>query len=174
MNKKQKLLLRFLEESGDRLHRMLTRLTLDETTAEELMQELFVRLFEMRNLEKIENLHAYATRIAINLAFDQHRKQQHFRPIPIDLEDSRIPNINLRISRNEDIQQILDVARQLSGLTRECFVLRYIEQMDYGRIAERIGKTPQQVRGLCSKGIQRIRQIINDQNAPYYKEAINE
>jgi len=153
---------------------MLTRLTLDETVAEDLMQELFLRLFEMPNLEKIENLNAYATRIAINLAFDQHRKQHHFRPIPIDLEDSRILNIGLRISRNEDIQQILDAARQLSGLTQECFVLRYIEQMDYSEISERTDKTAQQVRALCSKAIQRIRQILNKQNAPYYREAINE
>ena len=174
MNKKQTLLLRFLEESGSRLHGMLTRLTLDEHTADELMQELFIRLFEIRHLEKIENLQAYSYRIAINLAFDRRRKQRFFKPIPDDLVDNRNQPIHLRLVQNEELDHILSAAEQLSGQTRECFVLRYIEQMDYKAITERTDKTAQQVRGLCSRAIGRIRQILNDQNASFYKEAINE
>ena len=174
MNNKQTLLLRFLEESGSRLHGMLTRLMLDEDAAEELMQELFIRLFEIKHLEKIENLQAYACRIAINLAFDRRRKQRSLRAIPDGQTDHRIPPIDLRLIQNEELQGILNAAEKLIGLTRECFVLRYIEQMDYDKIAERTQKSTQQVRALCSKGIQRIRQILNKQNAPFYKEAINE
>ncbi len=174
MDKKQILLLRFLEESGPRLHGMLTRLTLDEYAAEELMQELFIRLFEINHLEKIENLKAYACRIAINLAFDRRRKQCSFATIPDDQTDHRAQKVDIRLIQNEQLQRILDAIKHLSGLTRECFVLRYIEQMDYGQIAERTQKTSQQVRGLCSKGIRRIRQILNEQNASFYKEAINE
>ena len=174
MNKKQTLLLRFLEESGARLHGMLTRLTLDETVAEELMQDLFIRLFEIKHLEKIENLPAYACRIAMNLAFDRRRKQRFFKPIPDDQTDNRTPHVHLRLVQNEELGHILSAAEQLSGQTRECFVLRYIEQMDYDKIAERTQKSAQQVRALCSKGIGRIRQILNKQNASFYKEAINE
>ena len=174
MNEKQTLLLRFLDESGPRLHGMLTRLTLDEDAAEELMQELFIRLFEIKHLEKIENLHAYACRVVINLAFDRRRKQRFFKPIPDDQTDNRTPRVHLRLVQNEEMGHILSAVEQLSGQTRECFVLRYIEQMDYGQIVERTQKSPQQVRALCSKGIQRIRQILNEQNASFYKEAINE
>ena len=174
MNKKQLLLLKFLEESGPRLHGMLTRLTLDETVAEELMQELFIRLFEIENLEKIENLQAYACRIAINLAFDRRRKQRSFVGISEGQIDHRTPQVDFQLIQHEQLQQILSAAEQLSGLTRECFVLRHIEQLDYDQIAKRTDKTPQQVRGLCSRGIQRIRQILNNQNASFYKEAINE
>lgn len=174
MNKKQLLLLKFLEESGPRLHGMLTRLTLDETVAEELMQELFIRLFEIEHPGKVENLQAYACRIAINLAFDHRRKQRSFRVIPDTQTDHRIPQVDLRLIQNEQLQEILNAAEQLSGQTRECFVLRYIEQLDYDQIAKRTEKNAQQVRGLCSKGIQRIRQILNEQNAPSYKEATNE
>jgi RNA polymerase sigma-70 factor (ECF subfamily) len=163
-----------LEESGPRLHGMLTRLTLDEDAAEELMQELFIRLFEIKHLEKIENLQAYACRIAMNLAFDRRRKHRTFKPIPDDQTDNRMPQVHLRLVQNEEMGHILSAAEQLSGQTRECFVLRHIEQMDYDQIAERTQKSTQQVRGLCYKGIQRIRQILNKQNAPFYKEAINE
>jgi RNA polymerase sigma factor (sigma-70 family) len=174
LNEKQTLLLHFLEESGPRLHGMLTRLTLDEDAAEELMQELFIRLFEIKHLEKIENLRAYACRIAMNLAFDWRRRQHFFSPIPDNQIDNKTPRVHLRLVQNEQFQEILSAAEQLSGQTRECFVLRYIEQMDYDKIAERTQKSAQQVRALCSKGIGRIRQILNKQNASFYKEAINE
>lgn len=172
MNKKQIQLLRFLEEFGPRLHGLLLRLTLDETAAEELMQELFIRLFEIKRLEKIENLHAYASRIAINLAFDR-RRQRPFLQIPESRPDRRIPNVAHRLMQNEEITRILNAAREMSGLMRECFVLRYVEQMEYAEIAERTRKNKKQVRALCSKGIQRIRQILNEQRTAY-KEAINE
>ena len=162
MNKKQLLLLKFLEDSGPRLHGMLTRLTLDETAAEELMQELFIRLFEIRHLEKIKNLQAYACRTAINLAFDRRRKQRPFAPIPDDQPDHRVRHVSFRLVQHEQLQEILNAAEQLSGQTRECFVLRYIEQLDYDQIAERTDKTARQIRALCSKSIQRIRQILNE------------
>ena len=138
------------------------------------MQDLFIRLFEIKHLEKIENLPAYACRIAMNLAFDRRRKQRFFEPIPDDQTDNRTPHVHLRLVKNEELGHILSAAEQLSGQTRECFVLRYIEQMDYDKIAERTQKSAQQVRALCSKGIGRIRQILNKQNASFYKEAINE
>ena len=174
MNTKKALLLQFFDHSGGRLYTMLTRLTLDKDAAEELMQDLFIRLFEIKHLEKIENLRAYASRIAINLAFDRRRKQRFFKPIPGNQIDNQTEPVHLKLVQQEELEQILDAAEQLSDRMRECFVLRYIEQMDYEAIAERTYKTAQQVRGLCSKGIRRIRQILNEKNASFYKEAINE
>jgi len=153
---------------------MLTRLTLDETIAEDLVQELFLRLIEIKHPDKIGNLHAYAYRMAINLAFDRRRKQHFFKPIPENQTDLQTPQVHRRLIQKEELQQILNAAEQLSGQTRECFVLRYIEQIEYDQIAARIQKNAHQVRALCYKGIRSIRQILNDQDASFFKEAINE
>lgn len=174
MNKKQIQLLEFLEQSGSRLHRMLVRLTLDEEAAEELMQEVFLRLFKITHFERIENPEAYAARIAINLAFDRRRQHRWFSEIPQNRPDWRIPQVDRRLIQAEAVEKILDAAETLSGLTRECFVLRYVEQMEHEQIAKRTRKNTKQVRALCSKAIQRIRRILNEQNASFYKEAINE
>lgn len=174
MDKKQILLLQLLEQSGPRLLGMLTRLTLDQDAAEELMQELFIRLFEIEHIENIENLQAYACRTAINLAFDRRQKQRSFAAVPDNQTDRRIPPVDLQLIQAEQLDQILNALEQISGLTRECVVLRYMEQMDDNEIAKRIHKNTQQVRGLCSKGIQRIRQILNEQETSFYREAINE
>jgi DNA-directed RNA polymerase specialized sigma24 family protein len=67
-------LLEFLENSGPGLHAMLTRLTLREEVAEDLMQELFIRLSKSKAFEKARNRQAYARRCAINLAFDWRQR----------------------------------------------------------------------------------------------------
>ena len=138
------------------------------------MQELFLRLIEIKRPEKIGNLEAYACRIAINLAFERRRRRHIFIEIPQNRPDLRIPNVDLRLIQAEEIQAILNAAGDLSGQMQECFVLHYIEQMDYPEIAKRLHKNQSQVRALCSKAIQRIRLILKEQNAAFYKEAINE
>jgi RNA polymerase sigma factor (sigma-70 family) len=175
LSRNNHILLQLLERSGPKLCGILTRLTLDELTAEELMQDVFARLCEHKNLDKIENIEAYAVRCAVNLAFDWRRQKRSLTSIPEGLVDPNARPPHLRLTRNEQFEQILDAAGQLEGMTRQCFVLRHIEQMDYDDIASQMQKSNQQVRGLCSKGLAKIRQILNTQNTrSYYKEAINE
>ena len=75
MRSRQKELLELLDKSGADLYALLTRLTLREDVAEELMQELFIKLNNSRGVGKVANWNAYARRAAINLAFDWRRTQ---------------------------------------------------------------------------------------------------
>jgi DNA-directed RNA polymerase specialized sigma24 family protein len=49
---RQKELLELLDKSGANLYALLTRLTLREDIAEELMQELFIKLINSRSFDK--------------------------------------------------------------------------------------------------------------------------
>ena len=75
LSQRQTELLELLETSGARLHALLARLTLREDVAEELMQDLFIKLHGARDQGGIECWYAYARRTAINLAFDWRRRQ---------------------------------------------------------------------------------------------------
>ena len=68
-------LLKLLDRQGPSLHAMLTRLTFREDVAEDLMQELFLKLAGSKGLDKVGNLAAYARTTAINLAFDWRRRE---------------------------------------------------------------------------------------------------
>lgn len=70
MSSRQEELLEFLDRSGAELYTLLTRLTLRQDIAEELMQELFIKLSRSRGPAKVTKWDAYARRAAINLAFD--------------------------------------------------------------------------------------------------------
>jgi RNA polymerase sigma factor (sigma-70 family) len=164
----QKQLLELLDRSGAKLHALLTRLTLRGDVAEELMQELFLRLSDVVTHEKISNWDAYSYRIAVNLVFDwRRRNKQSFVPIeevsePVSKDCSPLEELE----RNEAIQEILGAIGQFNGAAREAFVMRYIQQESYESIAEQLNKTPHQVRALCSRVMNDLRDMVGQNRTP--------
>src|SRR4051812_49195376 len=144
-----------LESDGTRLHALLLRLTLRRDVAEELMQELFLRLNQSIGFASAEHPFAYARRVAINLAMERRRSK-----VPVAADESLIESITeasrsplIEMIRAEQLEQILDGVAGLPELSRECFVLRFIEEESYDVIATRIEKTPHQARGLCHAAV---------------------
>ena len=60
----------------------------------------------------------------------------------------------------EEVEQILDATMQLSDLSRDVVVMRYIEQESYEEIARRLGKKPQYLRALNAKAVARLRELL--------------
>ncbi|MHC4556319.1 MAG: RNA polymerase sigma factor [Planctomycetota bacterium] len=162
MRDRQKELLELLDKSGANLYALLTRLTLREDVAEELMQELFIKLSNSRGMNKITNWDAYARKAAINLAFDWRRSrkraalrlEQVRRPASID--ESPLG----KLIHSEELQETLDAISQLNRSYREALIMRYIQQESYDYIAEQLGKTSHQVRALCSRALNHLREIL--------------
>jgi RNA polymerase sigma factor (sigma-70 family) len=57
----------------------------------------------------------------------------------------------------EEREQVLNELQHLSELARQIVVLHYLQQQDYAEIAEQVGKTEHQVRGLCYKALEQLR-----------------
>jgi RNA polymerase sigma-70 factor (ECF subfamily) len=152
----------FLEESGPDLYALLVRLTLREDTAEDLMQELFIKLNNSNALNRAKNRYAYARRCAINLAFDWRKKtrvnvvQLNAAHEPVSQKASPLDSL----VHSEELESILDATARLSGLSRECFVMRYVQQSSFEDIALQLGKSQHQVRALCSKGMRQLRKMF--------------
>ena len=164
----QKQLLELLDRSGAKLHTLLTRLTLREDVAEELMQELFVKLSDVATSEKISNWDAYAYRAAVNLAFDWRRRNKQIfvslEGVSEPVSDDCSPLAGL--IRNEAVQEVLITISRLNSTAREAFVMRYIQQESYEFIAEQLDKTPHQVRALCSKVTNYLRDVLGQSRPP--------
>ena len=176
MRSRQKELLELLDKSGADLFALLTRLTLREDVAEELMQELFIKLNNSRGIGKVANWNAYAHRAAINLAFDWRRSQKQTVLTlgqvaePVSNDDSPLR----MLVRSEEIQQTLDAIGRLKKASREVLVMRYLQQESYDNIAEQLGKTSHQVRALCSRAIRSLRDVLSsNEHKPSNKEMHN-
>lgn len=161
MSDRHKELLELLDKSGTGLFTLLTRLTLRHDAAEELMQELFLKLSNSRGFEKSASRDAYARRAAINLAFDWRRKSrqavaQEFACEVVSSDGSPLS----KIIRTEELEGMLNAIEKLNEKGRQAIVMRYIQQQSYENIAEQIGKTPHQSRAICSKAMFRLREIM--------------
>ncbi len=162
MIERQKKILQLLDRSGERLHRLLARLTRREDVVGDLLQELFIRLWNSKAFDKAEDPFAYAYRAAINLAFEWRRKQKA-RCQPLEencpaAEDG--PSALGKIIQAEELEQILNATSKWTDLARDVVVMRYIEQASYEEIAQRLGKKPQYMRALCAKAMARLRELL--------------
>lgn len=162
MGKHNQRLLELLEQKGKSLYKLLFRLTLSEEAAEELLQELFVRLGKSKRYSDIENLYAYARKTALNLAFDYYRRSK--RNI-VSLEGiegnlSRTDSPMTELMKREEILQILEAVSRLKGNLRKVVVMRYIEEQSYEEIGAAIGTSSHQVRALCSRGIKKLKERL--------------
>jgi len=172
LRNRQRELLELLDKSGAALYALLTRLTLREDVAEELMQELFIKLSNSRGLDKVASWDAYAHRAAINLAFDWRRKRRRMRKkTSLSLDNVREPASNDssplgKLIHTEELQQTLNAIGRLNRAPREVLVMRYIQEESYDNIAEQLGKTPHQVRALCSRAINHLRSILGSNQLP--------
>lgn len=151
------------EREGRSLYALLTRLTLCEDIAEELMQELFIKLCNFKDLGKVGDLAAYARKTAINLAFE--RRNQKLPLVGLDEVSEPTANHNsplTEIIQTEELEEILDAIAQLRGASREAFVMRYVQHKSYNYIAKQMEKTPHQVRALCFKALAHLQYLLND------------
>ena len=162
MIERQKTILQLLDTSGERLHRLLGRLTRRQDVVGDLMQELFIRLWNSRALDEADDPFAYAYRAAINLAFEWRRKQKTTCQLSRGNRNAPKDNTSAlgKMIRAEELEQVLDATSKLSDLARDVVVMHYIEQDSYEEIGRRLGKKPQYMRALCAKAMAELREML--------------
>ncbi|MHC4742532.1 MAG: RNA polymerase sigma factor [Planctomycetota bacterium] len=176
MRNRRNEVLELLDRSGPALHALLRRLTLRRDAAEELMQELFIKLDNASNRRRIENWDAYARRTAINLAFDWRRKHRapaavlEEMPEPACTDNSPLSSL----VEAEELEEMLDAIGRLKETPRRVLVMRYIQQESYDNIAEQLGRSPHHIRALCSRALLQLRERLRKRSAQSsHKEASN-
>lgn len=162
-------LLEFLDRVGVYLYTLLARLTLCQDIAEDLMQELFIKLDSsgsFKKTKKAEDKKAFARRVAINLAFDWRQKQKRESRL---LDNVPKPCINYyspldKLIQVERLEKVLNGIGQLKGVSREAFVMRHIQQESYEHIAEQLDKSEHYTRTICHRALCNLRQILESRN----------
>jgi len=159
---RQKKILQLLDMSGERLHRLLARLTRREDAVGDLLQELFIRLWNSKAFDKADDPFAYAYRTAINLAFEWRRERKRTcQPLEGNCLAAEDGSSALgKMIQAEELEQILNATSKLTDLARDVVVMRYIEQDSFEEIAQRLDKKPQYMRALCAKAMAQLRELL--------------
>lgn len=165
MTQRQKEILHLLDTSGERFHRLLTRITRREDVVGDLLQELFLSLWNSNGFDDAQDPFAYAYRTAVNLAFEWRRKRKTAHPLLAENHPvSDDPSALGKMIRAEELEQALDATSRLSDLARDVVVMRYIEQASYEEIGQRLGKRPSHMRSVCAKAMAQLRDMLASEN----------
>jgi RNA polymerase sigma factor (sigma-70 family) len=150
-----------LDHDGRQLHLLFVRLTLREDAAEDLMQELFLKLHSSLAFRRAKKPGAYARQAAIHLAFDWRRRRRSVdaESLNIDPTDQQCSALQSLVDR-EQAEQVLTAVDRLPTLMRDCVLLHYMQGEAYEYVGQCCGRTPHQVRALCYKAIVRLRKLL--------------
>ena len=172
LSHRQKLIQEVVQNSGPGIFRLLVKLTFREDVAEDLLQELFIKVLDGGQWNNVRNHHAYLRQTAMNMAFDWRRRQRRSPQIQSlsDEMDSRSQSPLQKLVDVECFDSVLNAIEDLPPKSRGTIVMRFFEEMEYEEIAEQLGKTPHQVRSLCSKGLSRLRESLGQRISETTKE----
>lgn len=140
------------------------RLTKSKSEAEEVVQEVFVRLWEKREQIKIErNLNNYVLTIAKNLVLDGLKKAAYDKTMQQKMYE------NMQALQNTSVDQLIEkeLARfyqqavdRLSPRQKVVFKLSREEELSYEEIAEKLGVSKNTVRNQVSDSLKSIREYL--------------
>ena len=154
-----------VRDHGARVYRIAYRLTGNRYDAEDLTQEVFVRVF--RSLERYTpgSFEGWLHRITTNLFLDGVRRKQRIRfdSLPDNAED-RFPGRDRSPADDhadamfdDDIQRALD---ELSPEFRAAVVLCDVEGLSYEEVADALGIKLGTVRSRIHRGRSQLRETL--------------
>jgi RNA polymerase sigma-70 factor (ECF subfamily) len=153
------------------IRRLCTRMTCDAHRGEDLKQETFLRVFAKRkDYEPRSRFSTYVWRIALNLCYDELRRQERRREFvkenPTD-DESDLPecpadapgpdDCTIRLEEGELVRRAL---LQLPALYRTVLVLRHYEGLKLSRIAEVLEIPEGTVNSRMAEALSRLGRLL--------------
>jgi len=143
-------------ESRQALHRYIRRFVGSSETAQEIVQEAFLRTYRQR--ETVTTLRAFLFSTARNLAANEYRHRRTVERGALgEFADSRVKTEHespetelLRDERNRLIQEAID---RLPPQCRAAFALRVFHECSYKEVADRLGISAKTVEKHIARGL---------------------
>ncbi len=152
-----------VEAIKNKLFRFAMSMLRDEAEAEDVVQEVVIKLWKQRDqLDHIQNMEAWTMRLTRNLSIDKIRsKHRRFEPIDtvIDLKESQ-PSPAKQLELSDAMEHLKKWIVQLPENQRLVFQLRDIEGMTYKEISETLDMPLSQVKINLFRARQQIRAYL--------------
>jgi len=152
------------------------RMTHNSATAEELAQEVFLRVYRSRTTYTADaKFSTWLYRIATNLAANHARDTRHERPevqvsidepdeesgTTVDVADNR-PNIEQDLVREERLKAIRSHIHALPERQRVAVLMHKYQNMDYKQIAEVLKLSESATKSLLFRAYETLRERLKD------------
>jgi len=161
-----KRVVELLTAHGGGLYALLWRITRREDVAEDLMQDLAIKLGRAPGFAAADHPLAYARRAATNLAMDWLRHTVRRRGV-WGGQQAGAERVSTAVGPLEGVlaaerrDLLLWALAAAPPMDQAVVTLRFLEGLAYEEVGAAVGKTAAQARGLCFKALGRLRQQIN-------------
>ncbi|HEU0119389.1 MAG TPA: RNA polymerase sigma factor [Bryobacteraceae bacterium] len=155
-----------VERHSRSVFRLAYRITCNESDAEEVVQEAFLRAFrEIRRYESRASFSTWVGTIAANCALDVVRKRKRF--VSTDEEEGAAPVAVCeapgpdREANSRRIGELIDKTMgQLSLQERTAFTLRHYEGMPIETISKELGLSENATKQSIFRAVQKLRRVL--------------
>ena len=165
-----------VSEYGPRLYRYFHRHSGSDQEAEDMLQDMFVKLVEkLRNYRDQGMFEAWLFRVAANLARDRARRRQkrvsravslNARPDDqgslMDTLESGEKTASEKLENKEQIDRLGRALTQLSEQEREIILLRHYGGLSFREIAEQLKIPIGTALNRVHRGLKHLQRIMND------------
>lgn len=148
----------------NKLFRLALRITLDPIEAEDVVEDVLVKVWERREqLAEVENIAAYCTTTCRRLALDRAAKQEaqnlSLEVVPTETADTAaLPDE--KMEQDERLQLVGQLFNRLPEKQRTALQLRDIEGHSYQEVAEQMQITEADVKVTIYRARQSLKQQI--------------
>ena len=142
-----------VEAHGDELLVHARRMT-DEQTAEDVLQEALLRaLRAYPRLRHADHLRAWLYRVTTTTALDLHRRRRR----EVLTEEPPAPAVDAEY----DDGAFESLIHELAPIARDALRLRFVEDLDYDRIAAALECSPEAARQRVSTAVRTLRERVS-------------
>ena len=152
----------WFEQYHKRLLGFLTHDLNVEAEADDLAQEVFLRLLRLDDTEAVNHPRAFLFRIAANVVSDwrdRHRRLWVDSPETFDDIAGDSSPVNTLVSRAR-AKAVNDALQQLPPAQGAALVLRIKHGLTYKEVAEHLGVTERMVKRYVVKGYAKLRELL--------------
>ena len=160
-----------VEDYGSSLERFLSRKLDNPADAAEVAQEAFLRIYRLKQPEKLDNARAFLFQVASNLAVDQLRRRSlHYRFLKseesqaVDTEASEplagAASPEQILNAREKLARIYEAIDQLPAKCRQAFLLHRNSGMSYNEIARELDVSVSSVEKYILQALKQCRAAL--------------
>ena len=133
------------------LYRIAFYILEDKASAEDAVQEAFLKLWESRDrLDGILSPKSYCITMVKNICLDRVRRASRLE-FPSELPDQAMPPVQDAIDNKERLAMVMEAVKSLPERQRKVLLLRTVEGLSYEEISTRTGLGALSLRVLLSR-----------------------
>ena len=146
----------------DKLFRLALSITGSKEDAEDVVQDVLLRILKKENWEDIENIEAYCFRAARNRALDIiSLKDNQIESFPDDFDCPFPDDVERQVEVQEQIDRVEKWLAQLPEKNRTVFRLREVEGLTYKEIASILNITEEQVKTILFRLRRKLKEYFD-------------